>query len=577
MLSILWFIVAASAKNRVRAQLRRLKQPRYLVATIAGLLYFWSVFLRRLRWDGAFGDLPAPMRVLIPFGAGLVGVLLILPPWLFPKQRAALTFSEAEIQLLFPGPVSRTSLILYKLARSFLLIFISAAIATLLFGMRISGHGLWFLVGMWLALALLTVHEIAASFAREALWLRGARGVAVLFAGIGAVVLGAAALVFRSLQQLSLPDPDTLDLAGLAAFVEQVERTPIGRALLPFRAPIEAAFAPDWIHFARAAALAAAVLFALTLLLLRSDHAFEEASVIAAERRARQLEARRTGHRRLVHSQVRSRHLPATGRPEWALAWKGRIAARRLFGPQLFGLVIPVVGLSGMLVLMVRMGAPIHTAPGWNGALGLGLFLSALLLVVLGPNAVRADLRMDLPQMDLLRTLPLSGAQVVAGELLGPLGVIVTAQWACLGLALVVSLAGELPQVPVPLRIVLVLSAAVLTPTLTLLGLIVHNAAVLLFPGWVAVGIERARGFEAMGQRLLTFVGGFVVWMVALLPAALLGGVALLVVWTLAGPILAPLAAVVASAVLGFEAFFAVVLLGRRFDAWDLTLEAPPG
>ena len=47
------FLVGAGAKNRVVRQVRRLRQPRYLVATLAGLFYFWSVFIRRITFPAA--------------------------------------------------------------------------------------------------------------------------------------------------------------------------------------------------------------------------------------------------------------------------------------------------------------------------------------------------------------------------------------------------------------------------------------------------------------------------------------------------------------------------------------------
>lgn len=571
MLPILWFIVSRSAKNRLRAQLRRLKQPRYLIATVIGVGYFWTFFGQRLFWDVTYGDVPVALRVIVPFAAGVVGVLLVVVPWVFARERTALTFSEAEIQLLFPAPVSRRSLILYKVARSLLLILLSAAISTLLFGARVTGNGLFFLVGFWLALSLLTVHEMVASFGRQTLVLQGARGVAALFTGGAAILAAAAGLLWASWSELS-PPLSNPELDAIATWVGAVQATPIGKALIVFRAPLDAAFALELSGFAQSAAISAGTLFALTLLLVRIDVSFEEATVIAAERRTRAVEAKRARPSRFGESPKRSLRLPVHGRPEWAIAWKGRVAARRLFGPQLWGLLLPVVGLGFVFALAAHSGSE---GLGWMGAMTLGLLASAALLVVIGPNAVRADLRMDLPQLDILKTLPLSGAQLVAGELLGPLSVLVPMQWLCLLFAAGFCVVVPLEEISVPLRLSVVLCAAVVTPPLTLLGLLVHNAAVLLFPGWVPAGVERARGFEAMGQRLLTFAGSLVVWLVGLLPALAIGGGVMFVLWITVGPIAAPFAALVVSAVLFVEAFFAVRWMGRLFERFDLSLESP--
>ncbi len=44
--SALAFIMVASARNMVRRQIRRLREPRYLVATLFGVLYLVSIFAR---------------------------------------------------------------------------------------------------------------------------------------------------------------------------------------------------------------------------------------------------------------------------------------------------------------------------------------------------------------------------------------------------------------------------------------------------------------------------------------------------------------------------------------------------
>jgi len=50
-----------------------------------------------------------------------------------------------------------------------------------------------------------------------------------------------------------------------------------------------------------------------------------------------------------------------------------------------------------------------------------GIYLSfAGMLTVFGPVSMRSDLRLDLPKLDLLRALPLTGRQVVAAEVLAP-------------------------------------------------------------------------------------------------------------------------------------------------------------
>ena len=67
----------------------------------------------------------------------LVGALalfvIVLLAWIIPHERAALTFTEAEVAFLFPAPVSRRTLIHFKLLRSQLRIFFSVAPADVVF------------------------------------------------------------------------------------------------------------------------------------------------------------------------------------------------------------------------------------------------------------------------------------------------------------------------------------------------------------------------------------------------------------------------------------------------------------
>src|SRR5437763_10822695 len=127
------FLVLAGVKNRVVRQIRRLRQPRYLVATLAGLFYFWSVFIRRVtftsaaqgRWISDEGWAVAESILIV------VGFVLVLGGWVFGKDDASLTFNESEIQFLFPAPASRRMLLHYKLARSHLRTFFGAVLSAL--------------------------------------------------------------------------------------------------------------------------------------------------------------------------------------------------------------------------------------------------------------------------------------------------------------------------------------------------------------------------------------------------------------------------------------------------------------
>ena len=63
------FLWAASARNRLRRQLRRLAQPRYLAGAVAGVAYLYSVFLRRLDFRGSPPGLSPAALQLVALGS----------------------------------------------------------------------------------------------------------------------------------------------------------------------------------------------------------------------------------------------------------------------------------------------------------------------------------------------------------------------------------------------------------------------------------------------------------------------------------------------------------------------------
>jgi hypothetical protein len=88
------------------------------------------------------------------------------------------------------------------------------------------------------------------------------------------------------------------------------------------------------------------------------------------------------------------------------------------------------------------------------------------------------------------------------------------------------------------------------------------------------MGTEGPRGIEAMGQRLIFMLGQLVVFALALIPAAIVFAVAFLLIKLAIGSAVAmPIASLAAAAVLAFEAFFGVKLLGSVFGRFDLSAE----
>jgi hypothetical protein len=99
--------------------------------------------------------------------------------------------------------------------------------------------------------------------------------------------------------------------------------------------------------------------------------------------------------------------------------------------------------------------------------------------------------------------------------------------------------------------------------------LIIQNAAVVLFPGWIVTGGARARGIEAMGQNMLMMAGTLLSLAIGVLPAAAVAGALGGLLYYLVGwPGVLP-AAIVFAAILVAEAALALTWLGHVLERTD--------
>ena len=124
--------------------------------------------------DGGSGKpgLSPEHLLLLELGGALALFVIVLLAWIIPHERAALTFTEAEVAFLFPAPVTRRNLIHYKLIRSQMRIFFSVVILTCSPGGS-AAIRLIHALGWWLILSTLNLHFLGSSFTRTLLLDRG--------------------------------------------------------------------------------------------------------------------------------------------------------------------------------------------------------------------------------------------------------------------------------------------------------------------------------------------------------------------------------------------------------------------
>ncbi|AKQ65231.1 putative ABC transporter, permease protein [Myxococcus hansupus] len=567
------FLWVASWRNRIRRQLARLRKPRYLLGALVGAAYLYSVFFRRMDFRGPVGGVSEGVQLFAELS--LVGSALgtLFAAWVLGRDRPSLTFSETEVVQLFPAPVSRRALLQYKLVRGLLGTTVGALFATLFLGRTISPHPVLFFVGACLALGTLYLHSTAAAFVRTRLAARGTWGLVIRWGGV-AVVLGLVALAaLSSLQAHPVPE-DLSSGRALRAWLQSLMASPgVGAVLWPGRLLVAPALAQSVRDFLAALPPVLALMVAHYVWVLLAEVPFEETAVVRAESRSRERMLRASGRMARVGSMTLSRppfRLLARGRPEVAILWKNLIARKRMGGGLAVFLVFIVMG-GGIAALMGDARLFTDT----RRVLGPVALALAVTLTVVGPSAFRMDLRMDLPKLDLLRALPLTGRQVVRAQLAASALAVASFQLALLAVALVLGPGVEAPRLggwwwPGGLAL------AFLLPAISPAGLFVQNAAVVLFPAWVPADMgERARGLEAMGQRLLALVGTLVVTLVGLIPASLVALVVGVPLSPFLGPWSLPVAGLAAAGVLVGEVALGVIGLGHAFERLDLSEDRP--
>lgn len=553
------YLSRRSFVNALRRRIQRLRQPKYLVGFLIGLGYFYWVLVRPGSTRGPLVPSPELRWVIAALGVGATVILT----WVFASAETPFAFQLAETDFVFTAPLPRRAVIQFRMLRSQLPLLLSAAFSVLIFSRAdIATRVLIRVPALWLLYFTLQLHAASAALVRASLTEQGVTGVrrrlmtlvvlALAAGGLWWGVRGAIPAVASALR---------VDAGGALLVVERVLRHGLlGIVTWPLFAvtgPLVATSAHEFLLRLPAAVLVATAFY---VWMVRSTLAFEEAAVEHANKVASRIESMRRG--RAQAPRVRRGGtapifpLRARGAPAGAVVWKNVTGALREF--RLRTLLI-------ILVMVVAMGTVLGQ-PGAGGPDLVALLALSLtgVTVLFGPINLRYDLRRDLELLDVLKAVPLRGHALVGAEILGPAAVI--SGIAILGLttAFLASLASASVTLTVGDRLALLTGACLITPPVVGVLFLVQNAAALLFPAWSAIGPDRATGFEATGQRIVTFLGSGVALVVAILPAAVLGGVAAIVARVLgAGPIATGLTwALVGAPVLGLECWVAVRVLG---------------
>jgi ABC-2 type transport system permease protein len=575
----LFYYQSHSIKNRLLTRVKRLRRPKYLVGAIVGVLYFYFYIFRTLipgRHGPGMPAIPPQHQALAQSIAALMLLIMVLLAWVLPHSRAALAFTEAEIAFLFPAPIGRGTLINFKLLRSQFAILFSSLIMALVGRGWGSGSFIIRGLGWWVLLSAYNLHLLGSSFTLT-MWmdhgLSNWKRRTIFLGAAGALATGVVVWARATLPPIVVPNFNFL--GWLADYAAQVLQSgPLPYLLAPFRLVVTPYFTTNISQFIRALGPALAIIAVQYWWVVRSNVAFEEASVELSQRMAERVAAVRSGNLQVGQLPKKASRPPfmlrPVGNPLVAVFWKNLISAGRFVTARIW-LVLFWLVLCGGVVMKTQAAG--HTGVGTGMVFFSGMLLAMSLFS--GPQMLRNDLRQDLPAMDVLKMWPLRGWQVVLGEVLAPAAILAGFQWLLLAVAAISSPQEfEKHSITLATRVSFALAAAVVLPFIDLTAMLIPNASVLFFPAWFQLGREGPRGFETTGQQLILMFGQLLTLTLSLLPP--FG--AFVVIFFLGShligaPVAVVLASVAAAILLAAEAGVAIKLLGDVFERFDLSSE----
>jgi len=576
MIAAFLIVTLQTLKNRTISRIRRLKNPRYLLSAMAGAAYFYFMFLRRTTRHGKLPGIiiasSIPGTELALDVTSLIMLVLLIGAWALPEQSGGLEFSEAEIQFLFAAPITRTQILLYKFMRGFTGIVITAIIMSVVGFRQAKGIGLLFMFGAFSA------YNIMAALGRARLKQLHI-GALARIAIVAIIYVGLSWFVTMQLKDADIGGALTRvgakNLGSVTAAVDSHFHSPfINTILFVPRTFASAVFPSDLVHLFVACATLVVLATLFLLIASRLNISFEESSIRYSNKRAQSREMQQQQLRGMTVTWRRAKPLFRLGdnaRPEVAFIWKNTISVLRMSVRNILAIVLPL-GLFGLVVSQLKL----ISVSDRLAMAGFATLIFSGILLLLGPMMLKNDLRLDLPRFEVLKTYPLSGETIVAGEIAAPLTLLSAAQivFIVIGSTLL-----RFATISSSLQIFATLEFAIIAIMFVIpicaAQLLIQNAAVVYYPAWATPSKEDMKGFVATGQRMLVLICYLVVLSVMLLPPAAI----FVPTFFFAGhylkgtPVFAALATLVPVSVLIVEIYLALKLLGAQFESIDVSEE----
>jgi hypothetical protein len=509
------------------------------IGAIAFFLWLGSSFI-----GGTFRTQTDPAQVRTFFPLWLLAICAL--NLVTNAGERAIAFTPPEVDFLFPGPFTRRQLLGYKLLKSAAGAIVSAAIFSIVFRRYLlSWWAGW--LGIFLSLLFLQLFSMSVVLIGETLGERAyTRGRRLIVAALVAV---AALAVLPAVRAGRGHSPVELALTFRGTRTGQI-------VLAPFDVFGRVLTAPGLVAALGHAALAVVVLAMLLTILMWLDAQYLESAATAGQRVYDRIQRMRRGGAISMRTQGgpgKSRlRIPRPPR----LGGAGPIAWR-----QLTSAVRQSRALLLLLVVMCAALAPVLYAAGvaQHGDATPAIIGIVLWMNFMFANALRFDFRGDLDQFDVLKSLPIAPAAVVAAELVAPT-LVLTACQLLLFLGAAIFLHADRRML---------LAAALVALPFNAMMFAIENLLFLVFP--VRMWAVSPGDLQGIGRQMVIFGSKLVILLVVLSAAAGCGALA----WYLTDRS-ATAFVIVTGLALTTEVIATIPLLSVAFRKFDPSLDTPP-
>jgi ABC-2 type transport system permease protein len=556
------FLILTSFRNRLVSMARRVKKPRYAIGMILGLAYVYFFFINPMAGGaGAMRSSVLQNDVVQTIAPALL-VLLLATTWFGGATLNALTFTQAEVSMLFPAPVSRRGLILYKLGTAQLPIVLNAVILAFVFGRGPAAipKGLA-VVSLWVTFSTLHLHRLGAALTHASTLEHGRSGFKRnWFAQVVTLVVIATVMGMVFIAPMEARGGASSSTSLIQQVMGPLQRPIVQMVLYPFSIILAPAFSKSLGEWAQAMVPALLLMALHVFWVLRTQAAFEEAAVEASARRQQVIDAWRNrgtvAKPRKVKGEGLVLGLKPVGHPAIAIIWKNTLCFFRTVRPM-------QMMASMMMPAIVGAYFGFKNNAGATAIAGIAAMFAFVLLLA-GGASIRNDLRADMLNLAQLKAIPLRGREIVLAEIVSSALPLAMMQLVLLDIA-ALSLQMGKHAIGDGVATSIVISLPFAVAALNLVGSTLRNGLAVLFPSWIRLGAEGAGGVEMIGQQMLSMLAmllSFILLMVV--PAAV---TLFIVMYVQPPPALAIVfSVVVGAAALAAECYGLVAWLGRAFE-----------